>query len=278
MISTTRCPSCETRFQVSEKQLKTAEGWVRCVHCEDIFDATLSLNRRDDDSAEETGFGSSRIDTVIGNESACGDAAIDLQSTQRRQAITVLPSRLGPLPDEPGASPAVEHEFVRQARRRAYWRRPNIRTALSACSVVLVVVLLGQWVVHQRDRLAATDPRLQHHLTRLCVWLGCELRPWRHIDALLIDSATLLRKDGGDYQLDLVLRNRVRQPVAVPALELSLTNSREQVIVRRVLTPAELGADAHVPGQSQLSLSVPLQVRLGGGQTMAGYRALVFYP
>ncbi len=290
MITTTRCPSCKTRFRVSEEQLKLADGWVRCGHCADIFDATLSLRRQETegDSTDETGFEPSRIDTVIGDDSRWGDAAADPQRIKRRQPTPEEPSGLGLLPDTdvaplpqamaaPSAS-AAEPEFVRQARRRAFWHRPATRAALGVLSVALVVLLLGQWALHQRDRLAATDPSLQPHLARVCAWLGCELRPWRQIDALRIDSATLLRKKGNDYQLDLVLRNQAHQPVAVPALELSLTNSREQVIVRRVLTPAELVAEATVPGNGQLSLSVPLQVTLGADQTMAGYNTFIFYP
>lgn len=83
---------------------------------------------------------------------------------------------------------------------------------------------------------------------------------------------------GGRYRLDVVLSNQARQAVAVPALELSFTDSREQVIVRRVLTASELVTDVTVPGDGQLSLSVPLEVKLEGGQTMAGYRTLIFYP
>lgn len=286
MITTTRCPSCKTRFRVSEEQLKLADGWVRCGHCADIFDATLSLRRQDDDSPDETGFEHSRIDTVIGDDSRWGDAAADPQRIKRRQSAVAQTSRLGalpdtdlsPLPDEPSAAPAAEPEFVRQARRREFWHRPATRAALGVCSAALVLLLLGQWALHERDRLAATDPTLQPHLARVCGWLGCELRPWRQIDALRIDSATLLRKKGDDYQLDLVLSNQARQPVAVPALELSLTDSREQVIVRRVLTAPELVAEATVPGDGQLSLSVPLQVKLGAGQTMAGYLTRIFYP
>jgi predicted Zn finger-like uncharacterized protein len=290
MITTTRCPSCKTRFRVSEEQLKLADGWVRCGHCADIFDATLSLRRQETegDSTDETGFEPSRIDTVIGDDSRWGDAAADPQRIKRRQPKLDEPSGLGLLPDtdvaplpEATAAPsasAAEPEFVRQARRRAFWHRPATRAALGVLSVALVALLLGQWALHQRDRLVATDPSLQPHLARACAWLGCELRPWRQIEALRIDSATLLRKKGDDYQLDLVLRNQARQPVAVPALELSLTNSREQVIVRRVLTPAELVAEATVPGNGQLSLSVPLQVKLGADQAMAGYNTFIFYP
>jgi hypothetical protein len=61
-------------------------------------------------------------------------------------------------------------------------------------------------------------------------------------------------------------------------MELSLTDGREQVIVRRVILPTELSADAVVPGAGGLKLSLPLQVKLSGGQVMAGYRTLIFYP
>jgi len=33
-----------------------------------------------------------------------------------------------------------------------------------------------------------------------------------------------------------------------------------------------------VPGAGSLKLSLPLQVKLSGGQVMAGYRTLIFYP
>lgn len=39
----TRCPACETLFKVVPDQLRISEGWVRCGHCEEIFDASFHL-------------------------------------------------------------------------------------------------------------------------------------------------------------------------------------------------------------------------------------------
>jgi predicted Zn finger-like uncharacterized protein len=39
----TRCPACGTMFKVVPDQLRISEGWVRCGHCAEIFDATASL-------------------------------------------------------------------------------------------------------------------------------------------------------------------------------------------------------------------------------------------
>jgi predicted Zn finger-like uncharacterized protein len=42
MSLATRCPACGTAFRVVEDQLRVSEGWVRCGHCEEVF------NGRDD--------------------------------------------------------------------------------------------------------------------------------------------------------------------------------------------------------------------------------------
>src|SRR5438045_1501637 len=39
----TRCPACGTMFKVVADQLRISEGWVRCGHCAEIFDATANL-------------------------------------------------------------------------------------------------------------------------------------------------------------------------------------------------------------------------------------------
>jgi predicted Zn finger-like uncharacterized protein len=39
----TQCPACETQFKVTPDQLKMSEGWVRCGHCQHVFDASLNL-------------------------------------------------------------------------------------------------------------------------------------------------------------------------------------------------------------------------------------------
>ena len=282
MITTTRCPSCKTRFRVSEEQLKLADGWVRCGHCADIFDATLSLRQQADGEPDATGFEASRMDAPLPDDSRWGDAASDPDRVKRRQTVDAQPlaqrTQAGALEESGPGKSATEPEFVREARRREFWHRPAARWAMGLVSVVLLAGLVLQWVLHERDRLAAVDPALQPHLARACALLGCQLSPWKSLQDLRIDSATLMRKKGDDYQLDVVLQNQARQAVALPAMELSLTDGREQVIVRRVILPTELSAEAVVPGAGSLKLSLPLQVKLADSQAMAGYRTLIFYP
>lgn len=49
MSLATSCPSCGTVFRVVQDQLKISEGWVRCGHCQEVFNALeglFDLNRR----------------------------------------------------------------------------------------------------------------------------------------------------------------------------------------------------------------------------------------
>lgn len=39
----TRCPACSTMFRVVADQLRISEGWVRCGHCAEVFDAQAHL-------------------------------------------------------------------------------------------------------------------------------------------------------------------------------------------------------------------------------------------
>ncbi|WP_287925152.1 zinc-ribbon domain-containing protein, partial [Diaphorobacter sp.] len=43
MSQITRCPHCSTTFRVVADQLRISEGWVRCGHCKEVFDASQHL-------------------------------------------------------------------------------------------------------------------------------------------------------------------------------------------------------------------------------------------
>ena len=90
---------------------------------------------------------------------------------------------------------------------------------------------------------------------------------------------TLTRKLGHFYAFDLVVKNSEAMAVAMPALELSLTDSRDKEIARRVFLPEEMpGSPTVVPAKGSLSVSLRLSLAESDLGTMAGYRALVFYP
>ena len=400
----TRCPACATQFKVVPDQLKLSDGWVRCGHCSDVFDATRYLDTWRPESALPVTSGdrpassdekvdapeqssrrsiqSAGVDAVDSRDGAASESAASAHTApvvvaldadeidsdfaldgpdlpldgpvdplsqtiaatgasgvhqtpepsaaalvdfhaelqQFAQGLATAPlSDAQPATAESGASPPAsaramasdgaavpapdatfgtqatkpavapsadrrvpadeEPGFMRQGRRRAFWRRPGVRVLLSVVALLLSALLAVQWAVQERDRLAALHPGWQPLLTRLCEPLGCTIGAVRDLQAVEIDSSTLTRRIGEFYSFDLVLKNNATIPLAVPALELSLTNTADAVISRRVFLPEELpGVPALLPPGSSVPVSLRLTLAAGDDFPMAGYRALVFYP
>lgn len=190
-------------------------------------------------------------------------------------------------PDAPAQAPG----FVRQARRRAFWRSRGARAALSLLSLALAVLLLAQFALHHRNALASLQPELAPLLARLCEPLGCRVGPPRQIEAIVIDGSTFSRLRPDAFRLGLTLRSRSIMALELPALELTLTDADDRPVLRRVLLPADLGPDAPpvlLPG-GEWSTALTLGVSAGAagsgpggvgglGGRIAGYRLLAFYP
>lgn len=167
-------------------------------------------------------------------------------------------------------------EFMKRAESSARWNRPAVRVALGIASVVLTAVLALQVMLHFRDALAALHPPLRGTLQALCGITGCEIKPWKRIDALSIDATSLNPMGSGGYKLNLSLRNKTAVDVAAPSIELSLTDANGAPLARRVLGPEALSpALTQVNAESEQSLSVVFGT---GGQRVTGYSVNIFYP
>lgn len=217
------------------------------------------------------------------SESAAVDAPGDL-STQwaaepAAQAVAAAPARRAE--DEVDAfGPDVLKglQFLRRARREAFWRRPLVRAGLALAVLLLSGGLVLQWAVHERARLVAAEPALRPALQTLCDALGCELTPLRRIESFVIESSAFNKTHGEGFQLALAIRNTGSLPLGMPATELSLTDSQDQPVLRRVFLPAELGAPATLGPGAEWSATVPVRVAAAASLRIAGYRVLVFYP
>ncbi|MBC5765529.1 DUF3426 domain-containing protein [Ramlibacter albus] len=318
----TCCPACGTMFKVVADQLKISDGWVRCGHCAQVFDAPAHM---------------------VGGEPVAAPAATSSPppAAARVAAPTVspVPARPAPLPPtsrvaEPAApvaadtdlepppsrpfvteaapdevpvaagieveeipvfgpeelrraqvetaqadEPVQEVSFIRDARRRAFWTRPLVRFVLVLVLLALAGVLAVQVAVQERDRLAASEPALKPLLTQLCAYLQCSVGPARQIESVAIDSSSFSKLRPDTYRLSFTLKNAAAMPIAVPAMELTLTDTQEQAVVRRVLTPADLGAAPVLPASGEWAASVTLSVApTAGNGRISGYRLLAFYP
>jgi predicted Zn finger-like uncharacterized protein len=172
--------------------------------------------------------------------------------------------------------PAHTPGFLRQAEREARWRRPAVRATLSLIALTLVAALSFQWARHERNWLAAHHPQTRPWLEQLCAWTACRVGPWQSIDHVVVDNSSLA--PGGapeSYRLTVHLRNRADVALALPAIELALTDLQGGLVTRRALLPADFRAGETLAARSDVTLRLDFRTP---GHRVAGYTVEAFYP
>lgn len=309
-------------FKVVPDQLKVSQGWVRCGQCTEVFDASLHLQTErtphpdlavslvepvavapdvavTTDASPPGAFAStpeaadfSYVEEVTAALKTTDSADANIPPADPTAPIQAPQDNIYLSGDDPDETPA-EVSFVRDARRQAFWRRPFMRTVLVLLALFLMALLALQWVVQQRDKLAVFEPQLKPALQILCEAMACDVGPVRQIEAIVIESSSFNKLGDSVYRLTFSIKNTAATAVAMPSLEVTLTDTQDQAVIRRVLSPAEFGvasglleASAEFSGALALQLT-PLESAReassapAGASTarrVAGYRLLAFYP
>jgi predicted Zn finger-like uncharacterized protein len=285
----TRCPGCLTVFRVTPAQLALRDGQVRCGHCRTVFDGhaqmiSLAPMPRESPEAER-------------DELALGPPTVTLRSAR---ALDPVPdsSRAIPEPSFRTDAPDVARTpkgtirtitdtdadaAQRSSSDRRVRRKIRLQRRMWAAAVpVLVALLIGQALFHFRDALAAHWPASKPALMLFCKAAGCAIRPPRDVAGLAIDASDLQADPAhkGLLILSATIRNRATIALAYPYLELTLTDSNDQVVVRRALAPPE-----YASGVAEITSGIPANgevlVKLfvdASATTQAGYRLYLFYP
>jgi predicted Zn finger-like uncharacterized protein len=237
----------------------------------DKIDAQLLSPRR-------TGFGAlASLAPAERRHEDFADARFDTELPSDSDRAPLL-DRLDPepAPDDRTDDEAAP-EFVRQAEREARWRGSRARSALFAATALLSVTLVLQVGHHFRDRLAARWAPAHTALVAWCGLAGCTVGAPRRIEDVSVESTSLTKANVPDaFRLSVVLRNRAATLLAVPWIDLTLTDAAGVLVARRALSPQDLrAASTSLAGGAEL----PLQVVLSPGTSrVTGYTVEVFYP
>ena len=105
--------------------------------------------------------------------------------------------------------------------------------------LVLFVGLLAQATYWWRSDVAMRVPQTRPYLVRACQRFHCEVNPPAQIDQLSIESSELVAAPGaaGALGFTALVRNHSSNALAYPAIEITLTDARDQAILRRVFLP-----------------------------------------
>ena len=191
------------------------------------------------------------------------------------------PAAPPPPRDTDDSGPAVEDSdapgFVRHAQQRERWQSPGMR-GVQAFAIVVLLAVLGLQAGHQfRDLIAARWPEAAPALAAWCGAVGCRIEAPRRIDDVAVESSALTRATLPDaFRLAVVLRNRGTLTVALPSVDLSLTDAAGKLVARRMLAPRDFRVASTLmrPG-AEAALQLVLST---GDARVTGYTVEVFYP
>jgi predicted Zn finger-like uncharacterized protein len=312
----TRCAHCQTTFRVTPEQLKARAGKVRCGQCQTVFNALDNLLEESlpaplapapmtqqtvevQVEAEDTAPTFTVLDpTQPGLENDPTDSdppdtdpRIDilLEPVEVPQALSESQAQaLGKatgliLPREtteiPGYSKWTEGvmatAFAPEEEKSTRW--PFILAA-----ILLIIGLVGQMAFHFRSEIAVSAPALRPLLEALSQALDTDIPLPRHVDLVSIEASDLQNDatQGNLLVLNATVRNRAGYPQAYPSLELSLTDTQDAAIARRVFSPAEY-LSAKQPAGPAFAANSDIAIRLlieAKDISASGYRLYVFYP
>lgn len=305
----TRCPHCATVFRVSDEQLAARNGRVRCGQCRAAFDASEQLLPDTVPTAPSVAPVSPPppVEPLEPPREAerppiAPLAAIDIPAweepeEQRREPLIGPADETDPLFSAPTAPlPASDTPLIDPPTEDEAQAGELVIPPLSAIEAVetplqppptrpvwpfviagtLLSLLLVLQLTHRfRTEISVLLPGAR----ALYSALGIEVPLPRQSELIGIESSDLQADTARSLLiLNAQLKNRAPYSQSYPALEVTLTDARDAVLLRRVLQPADyLSPDS--PPLFAPNGELTLKLWLDPGNTGAtGYRLYVFYP
>jgi len=284
-----RCPRCTTAFRVAIAQLEVRQGQVRCGRCNAVFDARKTLSVEPDPpstpAAEqrllESSAAAETASAAPAERAALAQAVpapempkTPAQREQRDQAPAPVPAAY-PQPLKPAvAAKMVEMDFGPKKRRTSWLWWPAGAVALFAFA--------AQAAFYFRGEIALVYPEVKPLFKQLCSDFGCEVPLPTRPELMSIESSDLQADTAnpGVMVLTATLRNRAAFPQAHPALELTLTDDKDQALARRVLAAKDyLGQGVRLDPGFPANTEIPVKVFIEAVSIKpTGYRLYLFYP
>ncbi len=281
MNGTTLCPHCHTRFRIIEAQLHAHQGLVRCGHCLQTFDARSEFMADQPSPQIELPI-LDKLAVQTDKDALLPDELLNYLAVNPDAAVpeTMMPDLTAPIVPLPKtlAEQVIMHggmdDDVAQPVRRTW---PWFIAAL-----LLLVGLIAQAAYWFRVDIATQLPGLKPILISYCQLLNCEVALAQNTDLIGIESSNLESDpvQAGQITLHALLRSRASYAMAFPDLELTLNDTNDQPLARRIFKPADYLPRTESEAVGLLPLH-ELNIKLHLDTTdlkPSGYRLVLFYP
>lgn len=287
----TACPACQTQFEVTDEQLQAYAGKVRCGECNHVFDARSHLvateaapQHENEDSAPSS---DAEVYFKVSAEVTQADTPVQAPDLYIKPDLA-LDDAFSPTwsvrVDEPDNEPEIP-AFLRHIPMTDEQPVPVESSASQwmfiTFSGILLLLLLLQFVYFSRISLSANYPHTKPFLQALCQPLHCDVGLPHDITQLTIDDADIQehKERQGVLAFSSVLMNHGSVPQAYPKVELTLTNTADEAVLRKILQPADylpasVNHSAGLLPQQEQSVKVLLGV---DEKLVTGFRVAIAY-
>lgn len=287
----TACPACQTQFEVTDEQLQAYAGKVRCGECNHVFDARSHLVVSAATVQPDTGItpiaSDAEVYFKISAEAAQADTATVTPDFSLQPDVALddalIPAWHVP-DDETEHAPSEIPAFLRSVsldERPVPVASPVSQWLFRTLSLLLLILLFLQGVYFTRTSLAANYPHTKPWLQELCKPLHCEVSLPQDITQLTIDDADIQehKERQGVLTFSSVLMNHGTVVQAYPKVELTLTNTADEAVLRKILQPSEylpatVNRTSGLAPQQEQSVKVVLGV---DEKLVTGFRVAIAY-
>lgn len=286
----TRCPACQTTFRVTTEQLKARHGQVRCGSCQQVFDALDALV---DALPDPKNLASSRPRNAVNSphQVAPANAERSFHSLLSKEDLPeVAPVESNPPLDAANRDALIDYlESLKPSTSEdSLLMSPAVvvqprRWPWVIASSIATIALFVQIAIYYRVEIAVLSPDARPSLELICELAGCTVELPSKVELLSIEASDLHPIDPAvPTQLELTATLRNRAPFAQnwPYLELTLTDTADSAVARRVVQPQEYlpqGRDMTSGFSSQSDSIVSFHLTTDG-LPASGYRLYLFYP
>lgn len=293
----TACPECNTQFVVKKEQLKAYDGQVRCGTCQYVFNAKTYLIKQ----TRAKKSAPTKVEAVLSEISLSPDTPtvttehievtvpahlqgqpLDESTLNISDNKAVESSPQADTPQESYQTPSFLNDLTVDESLNIRLRRKPFSWPAFAASMFLLLVLLGQTVYFMRTEIAALYPQTKPLLTQACHVLKCTVPLPQKIDLLTIDDSDM--QEHLTYQNVLVfsstLINHANFAQAYPNIELTLTNTEDEPVLRRTFKASEYlqtpsSAVTGIAAKEEMRIKLQLNT---SDTPVAGYRVSLHYP
>lgn len=239
----TRCPQCNTVFNITQQQLNLADGHVRCSQCQAVFDGYIGMTEDDNDLEPP------ELDEIV---SSNGD---------KGNKVDIDPNR----PSTPHS--LIYPELLEDDYNIPLWRRALRKIFWTTACLLLLALLLLQYAYYQRAELVE-HPQIGRYISQACDLATpyCSIPIKRSLTELQLESRHVYSHPNvaGALVVSATFSNQAKFNQPYPLLVVSMSNIRGQEVAARQFQPeeylpAETDIEAGMPPGGSASFSLEIQ-------------------